>query len=73
MRAVDLIVKKRDGGTLAPQEIDFLVRGFSAGEIPDYQFSALLMAIVLRGMDTEETAQLTRSMIGSGETIDLSA
>ncbi len=73
MRAVDLIVRKRDGGTLGPEEIDFLVRGFSRGDIPDYQFSALLMAIVLRGMDAAETARLTRSMIASGETIDLAA
>ncbi len=72
MRPVDLIVKKREGGTLSPSEIDFLVSGFSRGEIPDYQFSALLMAIVLRGLDTAETARLTQSMIASGETIDLS-
>ena len=50
MRAVDLIVRKRDGAELAPEEIDFLVRGFTAGDIPDYQFSSLLMAIVLKGM-----------------------
>ncbi len=71
MRAVDLIVRKRDGGRLAPEEIDFLVRGFVSGEIPDYQFSALLMAIVFRGMDPGETGRLTRAMIGSGEVLDL--
>ena len=63
VRAVDLIVRKRDGAELAPEEIDFLVRGFTRGEIPDYQFSALLMAIVLKGMTPRETARLTRAMI----------
>jgi pyrimidine-nucleoside phosphorylase len=71
MRAVDLIIRKRDGGELAPQEIDFLVRGFTSGEIPDYQFSSLLMAIVLKGMTPAETARLTRAMIDSGEVLDL--
>lgn len=72
MRAVDLVVKKRDGGALGAQELEFLVQGFSRGDIPDYQMSALLMAIVLRGMSAEETARLTEAMIRSGDVLDLS-
>lgn len=72
MRPVDLIIKKRDGGVFSPQEIDFLVQGFTRDEIPDYQFAALLMAIVLKGMVPEETARLTRAMIESGDAWDLS-
>jgi len=71
VRAVDLIIRKRDGAELAPEEIDFLVRGFTAGDIPDYQFSSLLMAIVLKGMTPGETARLTRAMIESGDVLDL--
>jgi pyrimidine-nucleoside phosphorylase len=73
MRAVDLIVKKRDGGSFDTAEIRFLVEGFTRGEIPDYQFSSLLMAIVLKGMCAAETAALTKAMIDSGQTIDLSS
>src|SRR5512142_570527 len=72
MRAVDLIERKRDGASLAPNEIDFLVRGYVRGEIPDYQMAALCMAIVWRGMDAKETAALTTSMVASGERLDLS-
>ena len=72
MRPVDLIVKKREGGAFSAAEIEFLVDGFARGEIPDYQFSALLMAIVLKGMTPEETAALTQAMIRSGEVLDLS-
>jgi pyrimidine-nucleoside phosphorylase len=72
MRAVDLIERKRDGGALSADEIDFLIQGYTKGQIPDYQMSALLMAIVWRGMDAKETAALTASMVGSGERLDLS-
>ncbi|HET8657485.1 MAG TPA: hypothetical protein VFM55_00625 [Micromonosporaceae bacterium] len=72
MRAVELIERKRDGGRLEAPEIDALVRGYVGGEIPDYQMSAFLMAVVLRGMDDRETAALTASMVASGERLELS-
>ena len=72
MRMYDIIAKKRDGGVLTQQEIAFFVQGFTAGAIPDYQASALLMAIYLRGMTAGETAQLTAQMAHSGDTVDLS-
>ena len=71
MRVVDLIMKKRDALRLEGEEIDFLVQGFSKGDIPDYQMSSLLMAIVLRGMSPEETARMTEAMIRSGDVLDL--
>ena len=73
MRAVDIIVKKRDGAELSTQEIDFFVQGFTRGDIPDYQAAAWLMAVVLRGMTAREIVDLTLSMVRSGETLDLSA
>lgn len=73
MRAVDLIREKRDGGELSRAQIDWLVAGRSSGEVADYQWSALLMAIVWRGMNPRETSDLTRAMIESGQTLDLSA
>jgi pyrimidine-nucleoside phosphorylase len=73
MRAYDLIFKKRGGGVLSTEEIEFFVRGFTKGEIPDYQASALLMAVYFRGMDGRETADLTRLMAESGASLDLSS
>jgi pyrimidine-nucleoside phosphorylase len=72
MRAVDLIRRKRDGGTMGTDEIDFLVRGAVSGDIPPYQVSAWLMAVFFRGMNAEETAALTRAMLESGIRMDLS-
>jgi pyrimidine-nucleoside phosphorylase len=72
MRAVDLIRKKRDSGEHPREEIDFLVSGYTRGEIPDYQMAAWLMAVWLRGMSGSETAALTEAMLYSGEVLDLS-
>jgi len=71
-RAIDVIRKKRDGGELSRDEIASLVNTYTLGEIPDYQVSAWLMAVVLRGMTRAETAALTDSMLHSGEVLDLS-
>lgn len=73
MRMVDIIERKRDGHALSEEEIRFFVKGYVSGDIPDYQASALAMAIYFRGMDSKETAILTHEMMHSGETIDLSA
>jgi len=72
MNAIDIINKKRCGGALSPEEIEYMVMGFTEGVIPDYQMSALLMAVCLQGMTKEETVRLTGIMRDSGETIDLS-
>ena len=72
MRHVDVIARKRDGHPLTREEIDLFVTGVTAGTWPDYQASALLMAIVLRGMTDQETAWLTDAMVRSGERVDLS-
>ncbi|AXM89974.1 pyrimidine-nucleoside phosphorylase [Anoxybacillus ayderensis] len=72
MRMVDLIEKKRDGHALTKEEIHFIIEGYTKGDIPDYQMSALAMVIFFRGMNEEETAELTMAMVHSGDTIDLS-
>jgi pyrimidine-nucleoside phosphorylase len=72
MRAVDIITKKRDGGELTREELDYFVAGLTSGEIPDYQVSAWAMAVLLRGMTPRETASLTLAMAHSGEVLDLS-
>ncbi len=72
IRAVDVIRKKRDGQPLYPAEITAMVAGSATGEVADYQWAALLMAIVWRGMDADETAALTDAMIRSGTVVDLS-
>jgi pyrimidine-nucleoside phosphorylase len=72
MRMVDIIIKKKEGLKLSKEEIEFFVKGVTDGSIPDYQASALLMAICLRGMDKEETLNLTLAMVASGDCIDLS-
>jgi pyrimidine-nucleoside phosphorylase len=72
MRFVDAIARKRDGQALSRDEIDAFVRGVTDGSVPDYQASALLMAIVLRGMTDDETGWLTAAMVRSGDRVDLS-
>src|SRR6202163_4344549 len=72
MRTVDLIQRKRDGEELAPEEIEFLVNGYTSGEIPDYQMSSFLMAVFFSGMTDREVSRLTACMLRSGDTIDLS-
>ncbi len=73
MNFVDIIIKKRDGGKLTAEEISFFVKGVTDGSLPDYQISALLMAILLRGMNAEEIACLTMEMAASGGQFDLSS
>ena len=72
MRMYDIIAKKRDGKELSREEIEFFIDGYVNGNIPDYQVSALLMAIFFRGMTTEETSILTLKMAHSGDVVDLS-
>lgn len=73
LRMVDIIEKKRDGEELMKEEIEFFVKGYTDGSIPDYQASAFLMAVFFRKMTTEEQGYLTMAMVESGDQIDLSA
>ncbi len=73
MRMVDIIIKKQNGNELTTEEIQFFVNGYTDGSIPDYQASALAMAIFFQDMSDRERADLTMAMVNSGETIDLSA
>ena len=73
MRAVDLIQKKRDGQELSSSEIKWLVEGYVAGTVPDYQMSAFAMAVYFKGMTTREISELTMNMVKTGQEFDLSA
>jgi pyrimidine-nucleoside phosphorylase len=73
MRTVDLIQRKRDGEELSPEEIEFLVDGYTKGDIPDYQMSSFLMAVFYSGMSDREVSRLTECMLRSGDTVDLSS
>lgn len=72
MRAVDIIIKKRDNGELTGEEIEFFIKGFVAGDVLDYQASSFAMAVLLNGMTPRETTDLTLAMAYSGDTLDLS-
>ncbi|HHV30770.1 pyrimidine-nucleoside phosphorylase [Acetivibrio mesophilus] len=72
MRMVDLINKKKHAEALSAAEIDYIIQGYTKGDIPDYQMSAFLMAVYFKGMNKEEIANLTLSIVNSGETVDLS-
>src|SRR6185369_2172016 len=72
MRTVDIIARKRDGRALSREEIGFIIRGYTSGDVADYQMAALTMAIYLRGMSNEEAIALTEEMLHSGEVVDLS-
>lgn len=73
MHILDIIAKKKDSQELSRPEIDFVVTGFTRGEIPDYQMSALMMAIYFQGMTPRETSDLTKAYVDSGDRLDLSA
>lgn len=73
MHAVDIITQKRDGEELSMEEIEFLVRGFGDGEVPDYQIAAWAMAVYFQGMTPQETSDLTQAILATGEQLDLSS
>ncbi|HAA34540.1 MAG TPA: pyrimidine-nucleoside phosphorylase, partial [Firmicutes bacterium] len=73
MRVLDLIIKKRDGGNLTTEEIEFLISEFTRGDIPDYQMSAFLMAVYFQGLNAKETTALTTALAESGEMIDFTS
>ncbi|MCK4596856.1 thymidine phosphorylase, partial [bacterium] len=73
MQAFEIIAKKRDGGDLTLEEIEYIISGYVQGTVADYQMSALLMAIYLRGMNWEEVIHLTKIMMLTGQVLDLSA
>ncbi len=72
MRVYDLIMKKKRGDELLPEEVEELVKSYTAGDVPDYQMSAFLMAVCFRGMSSRETRALTLAILNSGESVDLS-
>ena len=72
MRAVDVIERKVEGKELSSEEIAFLVNGYVEGSVPDYQMSAFMMAVVFNGMTGKEVADLTMTMMNSGDIVDLS-
>lgn len=73
MHILEIIQKKKEGRSLSKEEIDYFISGYTKGDIPDYQASALLMAIYFKGMGEEETNNLTMAMVESGDQIDLSS
>ena len=73
MHALDLIIKKRDGQRLSPEEIAFMVDGYTGGSIPDYQMASFLMAVFFQGLNFAETVALTRSYINTGDVVDLAS
>ena len=72
MFVLDLILKKRNGMKLNREEVEYFVRGYTNGDIEDYQAAAFLMAVYFQGMDAEETLYLTEAMLNSGDIVDLS-
>ena len=69
MRMYDLIMKKRNGGNLSQEEIEYMIAEYTAGRIPDYQMSAMMMAIYFQGMSAQETTALTMAMAHSGDIV----